>query len=263
MKRRAGWRVDCKWIAGVIFTLSLMVVIVAYSLYQVTSFEQTKSIIKTATEKELKEAVAQSYNLIIALALINPEQSLPTENMPIKIELKGKDIIGKSQDELVTYLIDKIAAQIYNEGISFEGKDISSSEPSGPQTSSPLESNFLIRLAGFFNAKTHRTLGVALVITLVNALLLLALLVGFSYRFGRLISPAISFLVAGLVGIIISSPARLGVLTPQKFSEIAAKPITNFFNTSLTLLAVGATLLVVGVIGNIILWAVFGKEKTA
>lgn len=263
MKRRAGWRVDCKWIAGVIFTLSLIVVIIVYSLYQVTSFQQTKSIIKIAVEKELKEAVAQSYNLIIALALINPEQSLPTENMPIKIELKGKDIIGKSQDELVTYLIDKIAAQIYNEGTSFEGKDISSSEPSGPQTSSPLESNFLIRLAGFFNAKTHRTLGVAFVITLVTALLFLALLVGSSYRFGRLISPAISFLVVGLAGIIISSPARLGASVPNQLSKMAAKPITNFFNTSLTLLAVGATLVVIGVIGNIILRAVFNKEKSS
>ena len=256
MKQRAGWRVDCKWIAGIAFTLSLMAATMAFGVYQSTTIKQTKVIVQVALGEKLEEVIALNYNQIITIAQLNPEQTLPTENMPIKLEIKGKDIAGKSQDELVAYFIDEIATQAYNQNINFEGEASNQQPKEGDMFSS-----FALSVFNVLNAKTHQFLGTALTAIIAFSLLFLGLLVAFSYRFGRLISPAISFLIVGLSGVAFSLPLRLSAAISQQFSKVVAAPIANFFDIYLTLLATGVVLLTVGVIGNTVLWMLSKKEK--
>ena len=264
MKKRVGWRVDAKWVAGILFTISLLIWTIFFNLYQLTSFKQAKNIIEAVLEEPISQFVDKSYPLMLIAAQINPEKTLtPPKEVPFNIEIKGRDVTGKTPEQLEKHIINQIATQIYNEGLESvvpEKWQATQKYPEGPpqkqQALSPGTGSVMFSIMNLFTAKSNRLFGMLLIISTIFTVLFLGLLVGFSYRFGRALSLGICLSVVGLWGTLFFSSAKLGATLPpnEKYLNILRQPAANILTTYATVLIVGAVLIVTGIVGESILW---------
>lgn len=271
MKSRAGWRVDAKWIAGIFLTVSLIIFTALFSLYRLTSFEHTRNITEAIVGEPIDQFLDESYLVIRAFAAVNPEQSYESpEGIPFRVELKGRDIANMSQKQLKKYIVDQIATRVYNQGLesimseekqpseqqqfSIPGLELLQPQNQQSQGLGAFPPGMFV-VMGLFTATSHRLFGTLSIISAVFTLIFLGLLIGFSYRFGKAVSPGVCLSLIGLGGVIISSPAKLqaAFLSDAAYSKIIQEPANVVFNTYLTLLIIGIILVIAGLLGGGIL----------
>lgn len=273
MKQRVGWRVDGKWIAGIFFTVSLFVLTIFLNLYQLTSFEQAKNITELMFKEPVNQLIDTNYSLIMTSAQLNPEQALELpQEIPFRVEIKGKDIINKTPEELKEYITDQIATQMYNDGLQLDTSEVESSTQ-GLTQGSPQEQQMpslninpvIFGMMSLFTARSNRLFGTLLVIPAIFTLLFFGLIVGFSYRFGKAVSPGICFTFVGFWGTLLSSPARLGMtfFPDEQYSDIFGELSTTIFTTYTILMIIGIILVLIGLVGGAIVWLTYGRNFEA
>lgn len=270
MKRRAGWRVDLKWVFGIIFTLVFMVATVFYSLSQITTKDKTLEIVKVMGAEPIEKMVSSMYPAIQAYALASPSGEIPIPGTPIK--LKSTDVLGKSKSHISNLVLRKLGNTLYDDGLqAFSGfkKGDPQQEGLGKSPSSEgfeknempefsLEAMPFFQVLAMFNRTTHKVLQTLFIVFIALSVFFGGFFIIFSYRFGRLISPGVSLFIVGLSGfgpngLITFGSKYLPVKMDRLFGDV--------FLTYLILLGTGVLLITVGAIANIIYWIIKRKKS--
>ncbi|MCL5410274.1 MAG: hypothetical protein M1324_00250 [Patescibacteria group bacterium] len=260
-KVRPYWHLDAKWLVALIFIPVFALAFFLCNLYVMT------------TEKN---AVNVSAALLSALYAPGGDQGNSQEIEQVREAIKkspdkafkpfpGSDIQITEQD-LDQYSIKDLKGKIFKE----LAKNIYNFDSSDIKTSSDGKDNSLSTLGAMaiFTKDGHQFIGkIALIVSSI-ALVFLALLIFFSYGFGRMISPGIIFFIIGLPATILllllqkgagnSSEAvdleklslgqRVGAAVKVVGPQISDVLLKNY----IILLLTGVVLILTGIIGRII-----------
>lgn len=231
---RPSWHTDAKWICGLILIPILTATFWLFNLYQLTNQTNAVKLMSAAlvdvvapnqkdyTEdiKKIKETIRQSPDKVFK----------PFPGLDIKIT--EQDINQYPIEELKGRLFSELAQNIY--GSDSDGL-----------------SNFGALV--IFTRFGHQSIGKILIYATLVSVLFLALLVYFSYDFGRLVSPGVIFILIGL-------PATLLMAILQKMPAgppppLAAGEITLWQRATSFGSAIAPTIAQVGLKNYLILTA--------
>jgi len=261
---RPYWHVDAKWVVGLLLILALNLSMLFYNLYLVTdeapAVETMSTLLAVLTSPEgLDDATAIEAALEQLRA--NPDHAIrPFPGLPV--ELRESDIVGRSPRELRLFVWRQLAEPLYREGP--EGLMARIEDPE-------MAAGFAggIGPLALFSLQVHQDLLRLLWITLTSTLVLLALLIFFSYRFGRLGSLGVVLFVASLPGAFIFTalsrmppadalPVGLeqDVGLTDRLSQVASHmlpPMMATFSRTYTMgLLIGLALIGVALLGGLI-----------
>jgi hypothetical protein len=201
-KLRPYWHVDAKWVSGLLFALAWTLTLLALTAYQLTQPEPASTIggnllaSMTATGDGGDEPDDSVGEFIAQVEVAGPGGLQPIPGMEATITVD--DLARFTPDELRVHLFTQVAEQVYWEGAE-------TAEASGETALSSLG------LMALLTNETHLQIGSALLSLAAADLLLLLLLVAFSAGWGRLASPGVVLLMAGLPGAALLTPLTLGV----------------------------------------------------
>lgn len=210
-KPRPYWHVDAKWITGLLLVLAFTVTMMLYALVQITAEQPavemlTKAMALMFSQNGLDDPT--EFTEISQRMRVSPDKTV--QPIPgLRITVREQEIRGMTPREMRLYFFRKWAEPIYQDGV--QGLAALADDPD-------LKSQ-IIQGGGFFNVmtlKTHQALQQVLAIATIACLLLLAPLVFFSYRFGRVGSPGCVLFIASLPGAILFT-----------FISLAVRPMTS------------------------------------
>ncbi len=254
LKMRPYWHVDLKWICGLLLLVSLVATLGLYNLSRLT--ERERAIELSATLIALafspggldgEEGVAE-YR---AKATTQPNEQIEVPNLP-GITISKQDVLTLSPRALRLKIFSQISAPIYDKGVEGAVKE----RTTDPAQQGQFEKNaFALQL---FTAQTHQLFNRYFRVALGVSLVLLAGLVYFSRRWGRLVSPGLVLLwvswPGALIGLFILYPppnsdgGPLGFL-PAEIATPLGRPLQQSYG--LASLA-GASLLVIAALGKLL-----------
>lgn len=253
-KTRPYWHVDLKWIAGIELFFALSAALLLYNLSAITERERAVTISSTVVaslfsrdglddEKGLEELKQKA-------ALLPGDSIRPIEQLPWIIISKA-DLASKSARDLRLDIFSQITGPIYDKGLEGAAQGFTSNAAEQEQFTQQAS------LLGLLTKQTHETLRVAFVIVLVVAAVALAQLVFFSAGWGRLVSPAVVFLIASpigaIAGLLLTYPPANGdgpltVLPPVVTSELGSLLSGSYLMVAIA----GVSLLFIALIGKIV-----------
>lgn len=260
-KVRPYWHLDAKWLAALIFIPVFIVAFLACNLYVMT------------TEKN---AINISSALLSALYAPGEDQGNSQEIEQVREAIKkspdkafkpfpGSDIQITEQD-----LDQSNLANVKDKLFKELAKNIYNFDSSKTKSNFKDETDALSNLGAMaiFTKDGHQFIGKLALILSSIALVFLALLIFFSYGFGRLISPGIIFFITGLPATILllllqkgtgnssetidleklSVTQRIGLAVKEVGPQISDVILKNY----IILLSTGVVLILAGIIGRII-----------
>jgi hypothetical protein len=188
---RPHWYVDAKWMFGSIFVFVFGLFLLSVGLFnlstpttgvntlaKIVAVEFSRNGLDDSTEIQmLRDQLAASTN-----GTIKP---IPTLN----ISISAKDLAGKTPREIRLMFFRQIALPIYNDGQGAENvlKD--------PAVKASFQGDTLL-LRAVFSAHSHNVISVAMYVLGTISVLLLGLVIFFSFRLGRLANPGLQILVS-------------------------------------------------------------------
>ncbi len=202
-KPRPYWHVDAKWLTGILLLFLLNVTFLVFMLARVTAAEQGIDLLAVILANSFsKEGLDQEGDMEIIQQKIAESPQGAWQPIPgLNIVVRELDIAGLSPREMRLWFFRQMAEPIY-----YNGEKGLASLATDPGMQKNMEGD--LGLLGFINAKTHTQLNKALTILGLASLVLLGLLVYFSYRFGRLGSPGCVIFLAAVPGLISFSMMR-------------------------------------------------------
>lgn len=259
---RGFWRNLFKWAAGILLVLSLVALLVALGLAQLTGEGPAKRTLRrsVASLTEIDTLLDQGYEELQEEAREDGEEALRLKDFPVQVSLSAEEVLDLSRSELRGLLLDRSAERLYDDGMSAfreEGTDLSEEDIGFFSTQGAVRNSL-----GFLRDNVHNALQVA-VASLVGVCLVLAVALALLARgFGRLASvgaavsaAAIPFLVGAVA---VRFALRLASEEGDEYlvrellrigEEIAWIPIRD----SIAFTVMGVSLLVAGV--ALALWA--------
>lgn len=255
-RRRPGWRIDAKWIVGVLLTMCFIPTLTVYCLYQVTAEKPAKKVIVPLIRETMgvDQVSAEAFEQLTEVAQLRPGERFEIPNWPVKLTLLGRDIAGKTEEKLKTLILDQTFDLVYKQGFEapLEG---------------PPEISMTASVINFFSQDNHRRLGTALGWLFTVCVILAIPLVLLSFRFGKLTSLGVSLIFSALPGTILSLIFRGGV----SGSEVGSKDILAnlgkvvlpvVLRIHLIVLIGGLVLALIGVAGGVIFWFLSEGRET-
>lgn len=250
------WRVDFKWVFGLVTALFLLITLTLAGFYRVTGPGASRHVLAPLIERstEVKESVRKNYQDIKKLARKAKNANIAIPDVGVDITIKSDVIKSLSADDLAERVIGEITRQAYSRGYSGDlpmKRAVGAGEERGKATSA----TYLALL----NRKNHRSLILPLAvcggITLAFAILFLI----FCRRWGKLTGLGLAFIVGSLPGsllIRIGSEFFWNVNTTgvyrgamyQAFRSTGAL-MSAYYDIAL---ALGALILLVGVIVGLV-----------
>lgn len=273
-KPRPYWHVDAKWITGILLLLVLSVTFLIFILVQLTAPQTGIDVLATTLASSFSaQAGGMDANGDIAIMKQKIADSPTGEWQPIPgldIFVREQDIAGKTPREVRLWFFRQWAEPLYYEGVTGLEKLISD-----PEMKQGLEGG--VGPLGIISAATHRKLLVVFGISGLVSLVFLALLVLFSYRFGRLGSPGCVTFLTAIPGLLLMGAAKgwLGNATGATAGE--ANPLSQYtqlardvlpqvvqkaFSVYLLLVLLGLGLMLVALVLSIFFRERKDKEKT-
>lgn len=244
-KTRPSWHINAKWVVGLILLPVFALTFLAFNLYLLTNRENGISAsanLLTALYSP-NSNIAESLSAVRQMIKNSPDKSFsPFPDKSIKIT--EEDLNKYSADEIKDKLFTRLAASVYD------------SDESTPEKVGPLIA---------FTKTGHLYVQKILSILLPVALVLLLLTVYFSAGFGRLVAP-------GIISLLVGAPTVLLLMLLQKsngqdaisgpdadwserilFVVQSLAPQFDFLRKNyLSLTYIGATLIIIGILGGII-----------
>lgn len=269
-KRAAGWRIDAKWVAGILFTLSLALSLLALSLYRVTGVEQAKELYSPALEALLKEMPDESFAEIAQSGQQSPEQPVQPAFYPFKIDVKGKEVAGRTPDQVRAVLAVRTVEALYAQGSAALTKSDETNPPStsaapsegpappfsgsAPEGSDQLSGilNLLSPMFIVMTRGTHDVAWTAFLVSLFPVFVFGLLMVLAAFRFGKLISVGIPLVLLSGPGALVTSVFQALKLAGGK-AALARALVDPLWPLYLIVLSVGALLIVAGLSAGLIL----------
>lgn len=269
-KERPYWHVDAKWITGLVLVVVLSITFLIFNLVQITNQENGidfLTILLASMFSQQAGGLDEEADIEIALEKMAADPDgiwQPIENLNITIQ--EDEIEGLTPREIRLLFFRKWAEPLYQDGI--EGLADLADDPD--MKASILDGGGLLNVITEANHSKLKTLLTGLVILCA---VLLAFLVFFSYRFGRLASPGCVIFAAALPGfILLPLSAGLGSTSTGEipaegsqgmlatYAQIAGDSLPGIIEiitrNYLIFLGVGFLLMLVGILGGI-----FIREK--
>jgi type IV secretory pathway VirB2 component (pilin) len=200
---RSSWRLDAKWVVGILFVLCAAAASITYSLQRVSAQEPATGTAASVIDALAEEMVDdEMFAELQAAAEANPKIEVQVNEL--LLPLTGKEIAGLTREETLEKAAARLADIIYVEGV--EGaevyfRNLEPKEGAGPSADQPpadSEGDGLpLEPLGLFTQETHDGLSPFVLVLSLGAAALLAVLVLLSRGFGRLGSPGLA-LVAGI-----------------------------------------------------------------
>jgi len=270
-KGKSPVRVFFKWITGLIFFVFFAATVFLYSLYSLTKEDMVVPLAGRIMASMNTSIPGVSMQQLTAAVRNSRSRSItPFRGLDSTITLQ--EIEGRSADEIRVLLFSKLAANLYREGV--DPFFVKLKEPAIRNKLEPLKP-FLYYITADFST----TLRYFLMVPFVVSALLLMLLILLSYRFGKLVSPGVVFLITGLLGIGIFSLAGRALETfsfavPAQFrekfsallsgsaSDIVGTISGSFFHNFLLVFYAGCALLVLAFFGKFLYNIITGKSES-
>lgn len=221
-KPRPYWHVDAKWVLAILLTIMAAVTLPIVAAYYLTSEGPATKLISYAmagltspqgidSEEGLKELRAET--------LAKGSKTITFGG--VDVTLTVEDVTTLSPRELRLKVFGAFATRFYHQG----AEGIARSQGASAESTETLKKD--ASLISVFGKEVHDQVGMALVWVALIDLLLLAGVVFFSHRFGRLVSPGIVLLLVGLPGILFGAiasqnPEVVGAAREQNPADIAA-----------------------------------------
>lgn len=202
-KARPYWHVDAKWITGILLLFLLNITFLIFILVQATAPERGIDLLTIALANSFsREGLDQEADMEIMHQKIAESPNGAWQPIPsLKIFVREEDIAGLTPREMRLWFFRQLAEPIY-----YDGQQGLASLATDPEMAKNMEGE--IGPFGFISAETHSKLQKTFFVFGFISLMLLGLLVFFSYRFGRLGSPGCVIFFAALPGIIAFSMLR-------------------------------------------------------
>lgn len=271
-KPRKGWRVDLKWLFGILATVLLTVGMTSYALYRVASNPEIEKY------KKLSEKGPDMTALFGGFA--DPSKS--GGKNPFKIKINGKEYTPQELDKMPEAEAKKLMAQMDNSKGGapdfgnmpfFGGSDgknpmeaLSDPAKMGEQMSTMFTQTLLPMV---ITSASDAVKGIAMTVfipALLVGLIFLTLMVVVSYRFGRITSFALCLLLASLPVFVTAMLLKgLGSFngpvkdSPDVFSLLRVMGDSNFA-LFLTLVIASSFLLIVSILLSMIFGMISSKK---
>ena len=252
-----SWRLDAKWLFGLICLAAIIVSAVLYSASKFTERDAATGIFSSFLISLAKDADgAEEFEEFQAQAIANPDEDFTIEG--VSLPIKGGELIGLSYDEAVELVAGRIAEILYTDGPeSVEQYFTADSSAGSEETPSGESTGVSLGTLGVLTQDTHDQVNRIFTFSLIPILILAVLLVLFSRRFGRL----------GTLGVVLTvgvAPFAALWFTVKQTTQNADQdgiegslakalaPIAGDVSTTfLLLLALGVTLVLAAVAGHI------------
>jgi hypothetical protein len=177
-KPRPYWHVDAKWVCAILLGAALAVTLPVAAAHRLTAREHATELL--------------AYTMA---GLTSPNGIDDAEGLD-EVKERVKDFETLSPRELRLKVFSAFAERLYDQGArrlaEAQGLDKAAVDKAVKDAS----------MLNLFSQETHKRVGTILVWLFLLDLLLLAALVFFSNRFGRLVSPGLVMLLVGLPGLL-------------------------------------------------------------
>ncbi len=253
----SSWRIDAKWLFGLICLASIIVAGVLYSASKLTERDVATGVFSGVMTTFAKEGEgSEEFGEIQALAAASPDEEFTIEG--ITLPVKGSEIADLSYDEAVDLVVGRIAQTLYTDGPeSVEQFFAAASGPSSEEAPAAEGAEFSLGPFALLTQDTHDIIRRIFTFSLIPILILAAPLVFFSRRFGRLGSPGLVLAIGAAPFALLWQIAKQGTRNAgqdgvdgalaQAISPMAEDVSTTF----LWLLVLGVTLVIASVAGHI------------
>ena len=253
----SSWRIDAKWLFGLICLSAIIVAGVLYSASKFTERDAATSIFSTTLISLAKDDEgAEEFEEFQALAVANPDEDFTIEGVALPI--KGRELIGLSYDEAVELVAGRIAEILYTDGPESVEQYFTSDSGAGSEEAPAGEGEEVsLGSLGILTQDAHDKVNRIFTFSLIPVLILAVLLVFFSRRFGRLGSPGIVLTVgaAPLAALWFTVKQATKSADPDgiegALAEALAPIAADVSSAFLWLLALGVVLVLAAVAGHI------------
>lgn len=262
-RRRPYWHVDAKWVTGLVLVGILSLTLPLFNLVRLTALRPAVDIAGTllavAFSPHGLDDEAEIAEMWAALKA-SPDGTL--KPFPgLLVSIRADQIQGLAPRATRVYVFRQVAEPFYWLGSAALVGGIQD-----PAVRSDVAA--CMGVLNLFTAETHQRLQHALVPFAAACVVLLLLLVTFSYRFGRVGSPGVALFVSALPGVALSAslsarvpvqvesaqpPEGAGVvaMTGCLLSTVLPQVMPTLARTYLVVLAIGLGLMLLAVLGNL------------
>ena len=251
------WRVDMKWVFGILTTLLLFLVFTTAGLYRISgrgaAQEIAVPVIDIATS--VRSAVEENSQDLKAKARKKKNAQIMIPDVGVDVSVEAETITSLGSEELADSVILEIERQLYNQGY-YGDLPMKPAQGVGEERGKVTSETLLASL----NRKTHQVLVWPMIILGIMALLFAVPFFIFCRGWGKMIGAGVIVIAAALpASIYIRIGCRFlwkgttaaglykGVVL-QAFSDSGSLMMV-YFDIAL---GVGALLLLVGIVGNLI-----------
>lgn len=208
---RGFWRNVFKWAFGVLLAITLVALLAALALAQLTAEGPAKRLLRrsVASLTEIDTLLDRGYEDLRQEAETAGDDPLRLKDFPVQVTLSAEEVRDLSQAELRALLLDRSANTLYQEGMSaFREKG----EGLGEEDIAFFSTQGAVRYSlGFLRERIHDGLRVA-VLALAGASLALAVGLALLGRgFGRLASVGAATCAAALPVLVAALAIRFGL----------------------------------------------------
>jgi hypothetical protein len=272
----SSWRIDAKWLFGLICLAAIIVAGVLYSASKLTERDAATGIFSSILFPLAKDDEgAEEFEEFQAQAVANPDEDFTIRGATLPI--KGRELIGLSYDESVDLVAGQIAEMLYTDGPeSVEQFFAAATGADSEESSAGEDEKISLGPLGLLTQDSHDRVGRIFRYSLIPILVLAVLLVLFSRRFGRLGSLGVVLVVgaAPFAALWFTAKQATKNADPDGIEGALAEalaPIAGDMSSAfLWLLALGVALVLAAVAGHIgfALWHRFrptptpGEEET-
>jgi len=254
VKSRPYWHVDLKWIAGIGLFTALSAALLLYNLSAISERERAVKISSTVVASLFSRDGLDDEKGLEALkqnaALLPGDSVAPIEQFPF-ITISKTDLATMSAHDLRLKIFSQITGPIYDKGVEGAAETF---------TSDPDEQKKFSQQASvltLLTSQTHRVLRMAFIAAVILAVIELAALIFYSAGWGRLVSPAIVFLLASPVGavagLLLSHPSADGDGPLLALPVVVVRDVGSLLSGSYVMVAIaGASLLFIALVGKIV-----------
>lgn len=249
------WRVDIKWVFGVITTFLLFLTLTTAGLYRISgrgaAQEIAVPVIDGATS--VRSAVEENHQDLKAKARKKKNAQIMIPDIGVDISLEAKTIASLGSEDLADMVILEIGRQIYNQGY-YGDLPTKPAQGVGEERGKATCETLLASL----NRKTHQALVWPMIILGIMALLFAVPFLIFCREWGRIIGAGVVVLAAALpaslyihISSLLWEGGSVGLykgVVLQAFSDSGSLMLV-YFDIAL---GVGILLLLVGIVGNTI-----------
>lgn len=247
-----GMRRGLRLASSFLFTGFLVITLLSYHVYHLTSFSMVKQIGLAATSEMLNvQSLAEIYySEFVELAGQDPEANLVVPGLGVDLGVKAKDLNNVPKDKIGEFIAGSIIKRIYYEGFS-NVYDI----PPATEANQDSLYGMAYLVDAFVNKDFNDRVYLAFIISALLAMLFAVPLFRFSHGYQKLTGFGGSFIVAGAPGILLAiTQYRMDLMMQGGFtSGLLDKALLPFLKSVefsyLTVLLVGVGLFLAGMSG--------------